>query len=173
MKPKYVIVDTEADGPAAGLYSMTEFGAVIVDEPPFATSFYGKLKPISDIWKPDALAVTGKTREECMLFDDPAEVMKTFAEWLKANINGQPVFVSDNNCFDWQNINYYFHRFYGSNPFGFSGRRIGDLYCGTVKDMYAKWKWMRITKHTHHPVDDARGNAEALFKIIKDHNIKH
>ena len=172
IKPKYVIVDTEADGPAAGLFSMTEIGAVIMDEPPFVTSFYGKLKPISDKWVPEALAVTHKTREDCMKFDDPFKVMCEFQDWLAANIKGQPIFISDNPCFDWQNVNYYFHKFIGKNPFGFSGRRIGDFYCGLTKDYYAKWKWMRTTAHTHNPVDDARGNAEALYRMIKEHNIK-
>ena len=63
--------------------------------------------------------------------------------------------------------NYYFHRFAGRNPFGFSGRRIGDLYAGLVKDASkaTEWKKYRVTKHTHDPVDDARGNAEALKKF--------
>jgi hypothetical protein len=28
-----------------------------------------------------------------------------------------------------------------------------------------EWKKFRITKHTHNPVDDAVGNAEALLKF--------
>jgi hypothetical protein len=28
-------------------------------------------------------------------------------------------------------------------------------------------KRLRKTKHTHHPVDDAKGNAEALLKMMK------
>ncbi len=64
-------------------------------------------------------------------------------------------------------INYYFHRFLGRNPFGFSGRRIGDLYAGLVKDASkaTEWKKYRVTAHTHNPVDDAKGNAEALRKF--------
>ena len=79
----------------------------------------------------------------------------------------RPIFVSDNLAFDWQFINYYFHRFFGRNPFGFSGRRIGDLYAGMVKDASkaSDWKKYRVTKHTHNPVDDAKGNAEALRKL--------
>jgi hypothetical protein len=73
------------------------------------------------------------------------------------------------HAFDWQFINYYFHRFLGRNPFGFSGRRIGDLYAGMVKDASkaTEWKKYRITAHTHNPVDDAKGNAEALKKFRK------
>ncbi len=55
----------------------------------------------------------------------------------------------------------------GRNIFGFSARRIGDLYCGVVKDSRAKWKHLRKTTHTHNPVDDAKGNAEALLEIEK------
>ena len=48
--------------------------------------------------------------------------------------HGRNTGLADNFAFDWQFINYYFHRFLGRNPFGFSGRRIGDLYAGLVKD---------------------------------------
>jgi len=33
------------------------------------------------------------------------------------------------------------------------------------KDVYSRWKHLRKTSHTHHPVDDAKGNAEALLKM--------
>src|SRR5207253_7684492 len=77
-------------------------------------------------------------------------------------------------AFDWQFINYYFHRFVGHNPFGFSGRRIGDLYAGLVKDASkaTEWKKYRVTAHTHNPVDDARGNAEALKKFEEIQRIR-
>lgn len=74
------------------------------------------------------------------------------------------------NCaFDWQWINYYFHNFNDGNPMGFSARRIGDLYCGMVKDGSKNREWkrkFRKTKHTHNPVDDAKGNAEAIHAMI-------
>jgi hypothetical protein len=100
--------------------------------------------------------------------------MRAFAVWLTQHSKGRPVFVSDNVAFDWQFINYYLHKFTGSNPFGFSGRRIGDLYCGLVKDMGAgsAWKKLRKTPHTHNPVDDAKGNAEALVAIAKQHGLR-
>jgi hypothetical protein len=42
---------------------------------------------------------------------------------------------------------------------------LGSLYKGFVKDTFKSFKHLRDTKHTHNPVDDARGNAEALLKI--------
>lgn len=160
----YIIVDVEADGQYPIDYSMVCFGAVIV-EPSLSKTFYGKIKPISEKYESDALAVSGFSREEHEKFDEPEKVMKDFAEWIKSNTVGKPIFASDNLAFDWSYINTYLHRYAGENPFGWSGRRIGDLYCGMVKDTFAKWKWMRKTKHTHHPVDDAKGNAEALLRM--------
>jgi hypothetical protein len=145
---------------------MVCFGAILFDEH-LDKSFYGQTRPISEGFVPEALAISGFSRAQHLSFDDQKIVMESFASWLDQNSKGRPVFVSDNVAFDWQFINYYFHRFIGRNPFGFSGRRIGDLYAGLVKDASkaTEWKKYRVTKHTHNPVDDARGNAEALKRF--------
>lgn len=160
----YVMVDVEADGPIPGEYSMISFGAVIV-EPELTRTFYGQLRPISEKFVPEALVVSGFTREESLAFDDPAEVMTRFADWLGAECKGRMLFVSDNNGFDWQFVNWYFHRFLGKNPFGFSSTNLGSLYKGMQKDTFVSFKHLRKTAHTHHPVDDAKGNAEALLAM--------
>ena len=162
----YIIVDVESDGPIPAEFSMVCFGAVLFDER-LDQSFYGQTRPVSDRFLPEALAVSGFSREQHLSFEEPKSVMESFAGWLEQHAASRPVFVSDNVAFDWQFINYYFHRFLGRNPFGFSGRRIGDLYAGLVKDASkaTEWKKYRVTAHTHNPVDDARGNAEALKKF--------
>ena len=167
----YIVVDIEADGPIPGDYSMICFGAVIVNES-LDKSFYGKLNPISEQWNPEALAVSGFSREETLLFDNPLDVMLQFEEWIKENSIGRPIFVSDNNGFDWMFICWYFHHFLKRNPFGYSSRRIADLYCGVVKDAHAQWKHLRKTAHTHNPVDDAKGNAEALLFMKNEMGLK-
>lgn len=158
----WFVVDVEADGPCPGLYSMVSFGVVKVDDE-LKTTFYGEVKPITEKYIPDALAVSGFTRDQHEAFDAPEDVMKDFYEWVKENSDGRPIFLSDNPAFDWQFINYYFHRYVGDNPFGFSARRIGDLYCGIKRDSFARWKHLRVTNHDHNPVNDAKGNAEALL----------
>lgn len=160
----FIVVDVESDGAIPDKYSMVCFGAVVV-EPSLSKTFYGQTAPISDNWNPEALAISGFSREQHLTFDDPFEVMENFEIWLKENSKGRPVFISDNPAYDWQFINYYFHMYLGRNPFGFSGRRIGDLYCGMQKDAYARWKHLRKTNHDHHPVNDAKGNAEALLQM--------
>lgn len=167
----YFVVDIESDGPIPGDFSMVCFGAVLVEEG-LERSFYGKLKPISEKYIPEALAVSGFTREETFHFDSPKQVMLDFEEWIKQNSKGRPIFISDNNGFDWMFICWYFHHFIGRNPFGFSSRRLADLYCGVVKDTFAQWKHLRKTAHTHHPIDDAKGNAEVLLHLKNEMGLK-
>ena len=160
-----IVVDVEADGPAPQLYSMVSFGAVVV-EPSLSRTFRGEVRPISDRWLPEALAVSGVTREAHLRFEEPGPVMERFERWVLASSKGRPVFFSDNLAFDWQFINWYFHAYLGRNPFGWSGRRIGDLWCGMQKDGFATWKHLRRTAHDHDPVNDARANAEALLAMV-------
>ena len=99
--------------------------------------------------------------------DCSKQTFDLFKDWLK-QFKPPYVFISDNPAFDWQWINFYFWKYYGENPFGHSARRIGDFYAGLKQDFSStqKWKRYRKTKHTHNPVDDAMGNAEALEKLL-------
>lgn len=161
---RYVVVDIEADGPLPGDYSMIAVGAVLVDDA-LETTFYGKLRPISEQWVPSALAISGFSREETLDFDDPAEVMQQFREWLEGIERGPCAFIADNAGFDWSFVNWYFHHFCGMNPFGHNSDDLGSLYKGVVKDMRKNFEHLRVTRHTHNPVDDAIGNAEALLHL--------
>ena len=66
----YVMVGVESDGPIPGDYSMICIGAVIV-EAALSRTFYGKLRPISERWVPEALAISGFSREDTVAFDNP------------------------------------------------------------------------------------------------------
>ena len=166
-----IMVDVETDGSIPGDYSMISFGAVLVNES-LDKTFYGRLKPISEKFIPEALAVSGHTREETLTFEDPAYTMTEFNNWIRENCKDRPVFISDNNGFDWMFICWYFHHFTGTNPFGHSSQNLGSIYKGMQKDMFVNFKHLRKTKHTHHPVDDARGNAEALLTMKKEMGLK-
>ena len=168
-----IMVDIEADGPIPGDYSMISFGAVIV-EPSLTRTFYGKLKPMSDIWIPEALAVSGFSREETLEFDDPKEVMTNFKEWVLANTKGKAKFWADNNGFDYMFTHWYFEHFLGvrSDPFGWTSENINSWYKGCVRNAHKNMKHLRKRKHTHNPVDDAVGNAEALLTMKEKFNLK-
>ena len=69
----YLIVDVESDGPIPAEFSMVCFGAVVFDDR-LERTFYGRTRPISDRFVPEALAVSGFSREQHMAFDDPKAV---------------------------------------------------------------------------------------------------
>jgi hypothetical protein len=160
----WIMVDVEADGPIPGDYSMVCIGAIVV-EPALDRTFYGRLRPVSDRFVPEALAVSGFSRAQTLAFDEPLAAMRAFDRWLGELGRGPLRFVSDNNGFDWMFVCWYFHHYLGKNPFGFSSTNLGSLYKGLVKDVTMTFKHLRRTKHTHDPVDDARGNAEAMLAM--------
>ena len=146
-----IFVDCEAWGPCPSMGQLTEFGAVTF---PDLQGFHGILCERSR----DSRPAPGKMEQ----------IFRDFENWLQTMTYGQPTFVSDNPAYDWQWINDGFWRELGRNPFGHSARRISDFYAGLVGDFRKtqEWKRLRITKHDHNPVNDARGNAEAFQRIL-------
>jgi len=174
----WFMVDVEADGPCPGMYSMTEIGVVLVDREAIEgtpTTFHGYLQPQQFMFEPDALKSIGQVRPEQFRapFTHPTTVMYEFVEWVE-RVNGKkrPMFISDNNGFDWQFVNYYMHRYTGSNPFGWSSTNLGSLYKGLVKDQYKSFKKYRRTPHDHNPVNDSLGNVEALYVMVDKYGLK-
>lgn len=160
----WVVVDVEADGPIPGDYSMVALGAIIADES-LNRKFYARLRPISPKWMDEALRVCGFTRQETLTFNDPLLIMKSFAEWLNIEAGSHPFFLSDNNGFDWQFVNWYFHHFLGKNPFGHNSGNLLSLYQGLSKNIYSTFQHILKAKHDHNPVNDAASNAEALLEM--------
>jgi len=145
---KFIVVDVEG-GPAGGQFAgegrMGEFGAVVFDEPPFTTRFYGA--------------------------DDSQATIEAFVAWLTQVARGERlVFVSDNPAYDWQHVNRALWTRVGHNPFGHSARRIGDYWAGLRRDWKDTqgWKKYRRTVHDHNPVNDALGNAEAVWRMTRE-----
>lgn len=175
MTSRYIMVDVETDGPIPGDYSMLALGAVVVEDGLHRT-FKAYLQPISDRYEVEAMEVGGFTREgvtdpkgkHCA----PGSVMMAFDDWIKSIGIKSPIFIADNNGFDWMFVCWYFHHFLGRNPFGFSSQNLNSIYKGLTKDAFASFKHLRKTKHTHDPVDDAKGNAEALLRMINEMGYK-
>lgn len=140
-----IVVDVEG-GPCAGPGLMREFGAVVYD-------------PEND-------------HKAWWYHGQGSTMAGPFTEWLSDVQDhfggGHLIFWSDNPAYDWQHINWALHTEVGRNPFGYSARRIGDLYAGLIGNPRdtTSWKRWRRTPHDHNPVNDARGNCEALEKIF-------
>ena len=137
----YIVVDVEADGEVPYYHSIVCFGAVVVRKG-LKDTFYGQTAPMSPIFKPEALAISGFAREEHITFPNPELVMQNFATWIKEVSVGKPVFISDNLAFDWQWINCGFWRALNQNPHGHSGRRISDFYAGLMNDFRKTQQWI-------------------------------
>lgn len=170
----HFVIDVEADGPAPGLFSMVSFATVIVERPLNRNHlFFSTVRPISDAWDPEALAVSGYHREEMLLFPSAEGIMPAFATWVRANTapGCRPVFWADNNGFDWHFINYYLWRFVGENVFGHSSRNISDVFFGLTNGTTRSLSCLQNTPHTHHPTDDALGKAEALLAMCDDYGL--
>lgn len=90
----YISADVETDGPIPSPYSMLSFGLAVAGafdgeffEPldPTKRTFCRELRPISDQFEPEALAVNGLDREELARRGTaPAQAMGEAAEWLAA-----------------------------------------------------------------------------------------
>ena len=174
----YFVVDVESDGPIPGEYSMISFGTVVVDFNNLVTpmpSLYCEMAPVSDKWIPESLAISKITREQHLTMEPPLFAMQRLLSFVKEHTdNGakRPIFISDNNGYDWLFICWYLWKYTNQNPFGYSSGNINWLYKGITKNFYQSFKHLRKTKHTHNPVDDALGNAEAFITMVQQNNIK-
>jgi DNA polymerase III epsilon subunit-like protein len=170
----FISVDVETAGPIPGEYSMLTLGACLVDDP--SRTFSCSFKPINDNFVPEALEVTGLSLES--LAKDglsPDAAMQKFAGWVGSQCTQWelPVFVGLNAPFDWSFVNYYFHRFTGANPFGFTAVDIKALYMGatgsTWQDTRSSAMARRLTptlQGDHDALHDALYQAE-LFRLVR------
>lgn len=140
---------------------MTEFGLV---DYMTGKTFHGVLWTGVDP-EPENPALPVMTDES--VCHDHNDVAADMMNWLKGLGADRFVLVSDNPGFDAMWMNCYCWDFLGESPFGYSSRRIGDFFAGFTGDWKStsKWKSLRSTTHTHNPVEDALGNAEAVAKI--------
>ena len=176
----YVMVDIEANGPVPGLYSMFWFGAVVVT-PELDRTYEGRLQPLEDAKVEDGennmgYKLAGVNHMQVSQWPKAWFAMEQFDDWLtnqkKQLKDDRLMLISDNNGYDAMWISWYFHRFMSKNPFGHSSTNLGSLYKGLVRDTFKNFKHLRRTKHTHNPVDDAMGNAEALLTMKNTLDLK-
>ncbi|MFH9551618.1 exonuclease [Streptomyces sp. NPDC017435] len=186
VKPSlYISVDIEADGPIPGPYSMLSLGAAVAGRQdadgftaadPARRTFYAELRPISDEFDAEALAVSGLDRER--LADEglePAVALARFTAWVREVSGGaQPVMCGYPASYDWTFLYWYLIRFTGGSPFGHSG-------CLDMKTLYATKAGLPLRAvakrtmpphllsrrpHTHHALDDAVEQAELLANLM-------
>ncbi|RWO03499.1 MAG: 3'-5' exonuclease [Mesorhizobium sp.] len=170
----FISVDVETAGPIPGEYSLLSIGACDVEDE--SKSFSIELKPINRNADPEALKVTGLSLDVLAeRGEEPAAAMTAFGKWAQAAAGEDAalVFVGFNAPFDWSFVNYYFHRFTGTNPFGFTALDIKALYMGATGSAWSDTRSSQIAKHLsptrygdHDALHDAKYQAE-LFKLVR------
>ena len=170
----YISVDVETSGPIPGEYSLLSIGACNVYLP--QQTFECKLKPNSNNAVPAAMEVAGLSLEVLARTGlAPRAAMRRFADWIRecAIKSNSPVFVGLNAPFDWSFINYYFHRFLGGNPFGFTAIDIKAMYFGSTGCSWDDTRSSEMSKSlgttmegTHDALEDALYQAE-LFRLLR------
>jgi ribonuclease T len=174
MREVFISVDVETSGPIPGEFSLLSIGACLVEDDSLA--FECELKPINSNAIPAALEVSGLSLDR--LNRDgiaPSDAMRQFQHWVYevAKPNGKPVFVGFNASFDWSFVNYYFHRYLGENPFGFTALDIKSLFMGASGCDWQSTRSSQIAailgptlQGTHDALHDARYQAE-IFRLIR------
>ncbi|BCM70386.1 exonuclease [Streptomyces sp. FBKL.4005] len=187
VKPSlYISVDIEADGPIPGPYSMLSLGATVAGvqdgggftaADPEERTFYRELRPISEEFVPEALAVSGLDRARLTAEGAEAAVaLAEFTAWVReVSAGAQPVMCGYPAAYDWTFLYWYLIRFTGSSPFGHSG-------CLDMKTLYATKAGLPLRavakgtmprellsrrRHTHHALDDAIEQAELFANLMK------
>jgi DNA polymerase III epsilon subunit-like protein len=179
-------VDIEADGPIPGPYSMLSLGAAVAGvqdadgftpADPTARTFYRELRPISEEFVPEALAVSGLDRERLRREGlEPALALGQFTRWVReVSGDAQPVMCGYPAAYDWMFLYWYLIRFTGESPFGHSG-------CLDMKTLYATKAGLPLRavakgtmprellsrrRHTHHALDDAIEQAELFAHLMQ------
>ncbi|MGW1773557.1 MTH938/NDUFAF3 family protein [Streptomyces sp. NPDC002104] len=181
----YISVDIEADGPIPGPYSMISFGAAVAGRQdgasytaadPERDTFYRELRPISEAYVPEALAVSGLDRDRLLREGtEPGAAMAEFRAWVReVSAGAQPVMCAYPASFDWTFLYWYLMSFGGDSPFGHSG-------CLDMKTLYAAKARVPLRAavkgrmprgllsrrpHTHHALDDAIEQAELMSNLM-------
>jgi hypothetical protein len=185
----YFSADVEADGPIPGPYSMVSFGMsacgtfdgqVFAAVDPAEDTFYAELKPISDGYVPEALAVSGLDRDRLAVEGrDPGEAMNAASAWVGAvagAADASPVLVAYPLGFDWMFLYWYWMRFAdGGSPFGHSRHLdLKSLYATKAKTMVTRStkgqmpaNLLSDRPHTHNALDDAIEQAELFQNLMR------
>ncbi|MEM1384296.1 MAG: hypothetical protein AAGG06_11705 [Pseudomonadota bacterium] len=185
----YFVTDVETDGPVPAANSMLSFATVIVDEAGEQRGTFEavlKARPdrvqypsTMDWWStvPEAWAAATENPEP------PADVMPRFADWVES-FEGTRLFAARPLAFDGLWIDEYLRTFAGTRYLDgpFEGRKVfhgsgldiesymAGVLGRTLSPMLTEGfqtTWLGDVPHTHRAIDDARGYANLLCRLLR------
>jgi len=188
-KALYFVTDIEADGPTPLENSMLSFATVVVNEDgELIDEFEAVLKPRPDKspnaktmawWKTQPHAWKAATTNPV----HPKTEMRRFADWVEG-FDGKRSFAARPVAFDGFWMDCYLRDFaesylldvphWGRNIFTAGALDIGTYICGLFNhtdphtgDVEFPADWLGNHEHTHRAIDDARGYASLLSRLLQ------
>jgi hypothetical protein len=184
----YFVTDIESDGPSPLKNSMLSFATVVVREDGrLCGEFEAVLKPRPDRQTDERTMQFWTTQPEAWVAatsgqQDPDVIMKRFADWVES-YDGKRSFAARPVAFDGMWIDHYLREFtdtylldvpyWGRCIFTAGALDIGSYLAGifnrtdphTGGIVFPK-SWLGNHEHTHRAIDDARGYAALLGKLL-------
>ena len=176
----WVCVDIESDGPVAGMHNMLAFAAVAFRaDGSIIAEFSRNLLPTPGMsGHPDTLAWWQTQPEAWAALQqdqvEPQAAMADFADWIKA-LPGRAVLVSHPATFDFAYMHWYSFKYLGNVPFFLFGLDVNSVAMAVLGKPYSqssRYFWPAelnevASSHTHLPLNDARGHAQAFCNLLK------
>ncbi len=184
----YIVTDCEFDGPLIGQHSMLSFGSVALSQRGESLGeFEAVLEPLPnatqdpvtmEFWHkhPDAWAAATLNPVT------PSLAMHDFIAWIRS-FDAKPIFAAHPVALDGPWLNYYLIRFVGralfegpwisDRLFKYAPLCIMSMVAGKTGSDF--WEcdvenypddWLGAIEHTHRAIDDARGYANLLSRMI-------
>ena len=185
----YFVTDIEADGQNPYENSMLSFATVVVTETgDMVDEFEAVLAPRPDR-RPDAGTMAWWLTEPAAWAaattdpQDPGEVMQRFAAWVEG-FAGRRIFAARPLFFDGLWMDAYLYQFAGTRALSamrhprqifagqglcivsFQSAVLGQTAVGEAADKIPL-DWLGHHPHTHRAIDDARGYASLLARLLK------
>ena len=177
----FLSFDIEADGPCPGLNNMYSIGiACFTVDGKMVYEFEANLYELEGCKSNPDTVKWWKTQPEALEYarsnvQDPVVVFNTLNKdilRLKETYKIKPVGWPIN--YDWQWINYYFHRFIKSNPLGYCAYDMDSYAWGALKSLknpkaadLKRWDDPRF-KHTHKAIDDAKEQGARFVNMYRE-----
>ncbi len=184
----YFVTDIESDGPSPMTNSMLSFATVVVREDgKLCGEFEAVLQPrpnkqpdgrTMEFWRSQPEAWSAATTNP----EPPKEVMIRFADWVES-YGGKRSFAARPVAFDGIWIDHYLREFtdgylldvpyWGRSIFTAGALDIGTYISGFfnrtdphTSDFEFPASWLGEQEHTHRAIDDARGYASLLSRLL-------
>ena len=176
-------IDIEATGPVPGLYSMISLGVAGFiqtkdNQKKVVYTFEGHMKELEEAkqdpdtmkwWKTQIEAweyITSNQKSPEIIMQKLENDIQRLKERYDIITIGKPI------SFDWSFVVWYFHKFCGNCPLGFSARDITSYYWGmttigpwTPRGALLKYEDKEY-KHTHKALDDALEQGAIFMNMM-------